>query len=76
MNETFEQLTNMVYQAVYDSNPEAISIGFDAAIWVREWLLKPLPAMGGIVPITIFGTPQGRALVIKAMAQALEGTFA
>lgn len=50
MIDTRMQLINMVYEAVYESNPEAIANGFDAAVWLDNWLMQPLPALGWIIP--------------------------
>lgn len=69
-------LINMVYQAVKDSNPEAIVNEFDSGKWLRNWLTEPLPTLGGVAPVKLMGTPQGRTLVTKVLMQALEGSFA
>ncbi len=66
-------LIDMVHEAIGDSNPEAIQEGFDPAEWLNDWLTRPLPTLGGVTPSSLLGSPNGQALVTKALAQALEG---
>jgi uncharacterized protein (DUF2384 family) len=50
--------------------------GFDAARWVREWLQKPLPALGGKRPVEYMSTQEGRELVGRLLAMAQSGAYA
>jgi putative toxin-antitoxin system antitoxin component (TIGR02293 family) len=53
-------------------NPE----GFDAAAWMSCWLNDPLPALGGMRPIDLMDTEEGRALVSATLAKLRSGAYA
>lgn len=70
-------MINMVHHAVMESNPEIIATGgFDAAKWLKQWLLKPLPVIGGEAPSEFMDTIRGQNLLIKLLSQADQGTYA
>ncbi|MDP9055766.1 MAG: MbcA/ParS/Xre antitoxin family protein [Pseudomonadota bacterium] len=49
--------------------------GFDAPGWLSTWLREPLPAFGGVKPISLLDTMEGQAMVAKALAQINSGAF-
>jgi uncharacterized protein (DUF2384 family) len=61
-------------QAMVDESGEPS--GFDAALWVRQWLEKPVPALGGRCPAEYMDTAEGRALVSRLLAMAQSGAYA
>lgn len=50
--------------------------GFDAPLWLSQWLREPLPALGGIQPISLLDTMEGQALVADTLAKVQSGAFA
>lgn len=50
--------------------------GFDAVLWVGEWLEQPVPALGGDRPADYMGTFSGQALVSNLLIQSQAGVFA
>jgi uncharacterized protein (DUF2384 family) len=53
-------------------NPE----GFDAAAWMSCWLNDPVPALGGMRPIDLMDTVEGRVLVSRTLAKLQSGAYA
>lgn len=50
--------------------------GFDAAIWVAQWLDQPLPALGGRRPAELMDTAEGQAIVSNLLSHAQSGAYA
>lgn len=50
--------------------------GFDCAAWLSRWLNEPLPALGGVAPITMLDTMVGQTLVADALARIQSGAYA
>lgn len=50
--------------------------GFDAPLWLSQWLREPLPALGGIQPVSLLDTMEGQALVSETLAKIQSGAFA
>jgi uncharacterized protein (DUF2384 family) len=50
--------------------------GFDVERWVKEWLAKPLPALGGATPASYMDTPEGQKLVAQLLAMSQSGAYA
>lgn len=50
--------------------------GFDAPVWLADWLREPLPALGGDKPIDLLDTMEGQALVAQALSQIQSGAYA
>jgi len=63
-----EQIETMIAES---GDPE----GFDAALWVDEWVNKPLPALGGRAPCELIGSAEGRAWLSRLLATAQSGTY-
>jgi uncharacterized protein (DUF2384 family) len=61
-------------QAMVDESGEPS--GFDSARWVRQWLQRPVPALGGRRPAEFMDTAEGRALVSRLLAMAQSGAYA
>jgi len=53
-------------------NPE----GFDAKLWVCDWLSHPLPALGGKMPASYIDTLEGQKLVVELLAMSQSGAYA
>jgi putative toxin-antitoxin system antitoxin component (TIGR02293 family) len=53
-------------------NPE----GFDAALWVANWLNSPLPALGGALPASYMDTVEGQKLIANLLAMSQSGAYA
>jgi putative toxin-antitoxin system antitoxin component (TIGR02293 family) len=51
------------------------SEGFDAAVWVAQWLERPLPALGGQRPAELMDTPDGQSLVAEIAARMQSGAY-
>lgn len=49
--------------------------GFDAPVWMSDWLREPLPALGGAKPIRFLDTMEGQALVSDALARIQSGAY-
>ncbi len=49
---------------------------FDAQAWLADWLVRELPALGGVRPIDLMGTMEGQALVSQVLAQVASGAYA
>ncbi len=66
-------LTDLVQQIVMESgNPE----GFNAEVWLQEWLAEPLPAFGNRRPWDVLHEPEGLALIRATLLQIQKGSFA
>lgn len=50
--------------------------GFNTRAWVMNWIACPVPALGGVCPEELLGTPEGRASVSQILAQIASGTYA
>lgn len=67
------RLVGQVKQMVEESGN---ANGFDAPIWVGQWLDRPLPALGGKTPGEFMDTTPGQELVSHLLAQAQSGAYA
>jgi len=63
-----EQIETMIAES---GDPE----GFDTALWVDEWVSKPLPALGDCSPSELMGAAEGRALLSRLLATAQSGAY-
>lgn len=50
--------------------------GFDATLWLSQWLREPLAALGGQKPLSLLDTMEGQALVADMLARVQSGAFA
>ena len=67
------KLVGQVEAMVQDSgDPD----GFDAREWLSTWLREPLPALGGVRPISLLDTIEGQTLVSRTLSQIQSATFA
>lgn len=68
-----EYLIGQVEHMVRESgNPQ----GFDAALWVSNWLHAPLPALGNKPPAAYMDTVEGQKLVSGILAMGQSGAYA
>lgn len=49
---------------------------FNAAEWLANWLVRPLPALGGRPPAEFMDTPDGQSLVSDLVARMQSGSYA
>jgi uncharacterized protein (DUF2384 family) len=49
--------------------------GFDAKAWLAGWLVTPVAALGGAVPLDLLGTMEGQALVSQVLSQMASGAY-
>jgi hypothetical protein len=49
--------------------------GFDALAWTSRWLREPLPAFGGVAPLSYMGTTEGQVLVSETLARIQSGAY-
>lgn len=49
---------------------------FDAVAWITNWVHEPVPALGGVAPVTYLDTEEGRQLVSALLARASSGAYA
>jgi uncharacterized protein (DUF2384 family) len=50
--------------------------GFNASHWFAEWVISPVPALGGVRPIECLDTWEGRATVSNLLAQMQSSAYA
>lgn len=50
--------------------------GFSAAAWLGSWLVTPLPALGGELPVHLLDTMEGQGLLSKTLSQMQSGAYA
>ncbi len=68
-----ETLIGMVQTMVEQSGDPA---GFDAARWVSNWLINPLPALAGATPASYLDTFEGQKLVAELLSMSQSGAYA
>lgn len=51
------------------------SAEFDLDQWLREWLDRPQPALGGARPAQLLESPEGPESVRKVLGSLLSGTY-
>lgn len=49
---------------------------FDASAWLAKWLLEPVPALGGQMPVDLLDTMEGQGLISNLIAQMQSGAYA
>ena len=64
-----EQLHGMIKQA---GGPA----GYEATGWILEWIMAPLPALGGATPASYMSTVEGRAQIADLLAMSLSDVYA
>jgi uncharacterized protein (DUF2384 family) len=50
--------------------------GFNASIWFAEWVISPLPALGGDRPIEYLDTWDGRTVISRLLGQMQSSAYA
>jgi putative toxin-antitoxin system antitoxin component (TIGR02293 family) len=66
------RLIGLVERIVLESgNPE----GFDAAVWLGDWLDRKVPALGGRRPGDLLDTDEGRDLVARLLLSVQSGAY-
>lgn len=68
----FERLRHQVEMAVRESGrPE----GFDADIWLKRWLYKPIGALGGRMPAEYMESPEGVEVISNLIGQIQHSVY-
>jgi putative toxin-antitoxin system antitoxin component (TIGR02293 family) len=69
-----KRLIDQVHTLVEESGeaPE----GFDAAVWLGQWLETPLPALAGKKPAQYLSTVTGQNMLSRLLAQMQSGAYA
>jgi hypothetical protein len=67
-----QQLVQAVQTIVCESGEHA---GFDAAVWLDDWLRRPLPALGGRLPVEYLDSDEGYDLLAQLLHQMQSGAF-
>lgn len=67
------ELTAQVERMVFESGDPH---GFDAAAWVRQWIIQPIPALGSHCPVEFFDDADGRTRVVRLLAMTQSGAYA
>jgi putative toxin-antitoxin system antitoxin component (TIGR02293 family) len=49
--------------------------GFDAGLWVRDWLLNPSPALGGEKPLAYLSSSAGQQVLSDLLMRNLTGAY-
>jgi hypothetical protein len=71
--EFVEELIDLVQMMASQSGMPA---DFDSSLWVSEWLVRPLPALGGATPESYISTGEGQDLVRRLLAMGQSGAYA
>lgn len=50
-------------------------LGFELDLWLREWLIRPQPALGGSRPTDLLATPEGIESVRRALGASISGAY-
>lgn len=50
--------------------------GFDAELWLNDWLTRPIPALGGRCPTEYMVTSEGREVIRGLLHQMQTGAYA
>jgi uncharacterized protein (DUF2384 family) len=70
-----EAIAKLVVQVQNIVNEAGDPAGFDADLWVRQWIEKPIGALGGRRPVDLIDTEDGRELVTRVLAMAQSGAY-
>lgn len=68
----FERLRALVQQMVDESGNAA---GFDAAVWLRVWVHRPQPALGGARPLDYMDTAERQEVVMRLLGSIQSGSY-
>lgn len=68
-----QSLIGQVERMVRESGNPA---GFDAAIWISNWLQRPQPILRGNTPASYMDTVEGQKLISALLAQVQSGAYA
>lgn len=61
-------------QAALDADGESPP-GFDLDQWLRDWLERPQPALGGARPVQLLGSAEGLESVRRALGALISGAY-
>lgn len=49
--------------------------GFDSSAWLRDWVIRPCPALGFRCPVDLLGTPGEREMVLELLRRMQSGAY-
>jgi uncharacterized protein (DUF2384 family) len=70
------KLIGLVQTIVDESGDPEAAEGFNAAVWLEEWLSQPNPALGGALPAIYLDTHEGQGILGTLIAQMQSGAYA
>ena len=59
--------------AAESTHPDAAKL--DVEVWLKGWVRKPQPALGGRCPAEVFDTPAGLEATVRVLGASLSGAF-
>ncbi|WP_321957667.1 MbcA/ParS/Xre antitoxin family protein [Paraburkholderia bannensis] len=69
-------LVELVRKIVAESGDQEIRREFDAGNWLRTWLARPNPALGGVRPAAFLDTREGRRVLATLITRMQSGAYA
>lgn len=48
---------------------------FDAQAWATQWVVTPIPALGGATPASYLGTAAGREMIFKLLSRIESSSY-
>jgi len=70
------KLVGQVEAIIEESGDPETSGEFNAAAWLEDWLSRPNPALGNVLPSTYLDTHEGREVLSRLIAQMQSGAYA
>ena len=62
-------------QAMAQNSTAEEAMTFDSALWLGQWIERPLPALGGHKPADMIDSPTGLALVKRLLGSVESGSY-
>ncbi|MBU6440351.1 MAG: DUF2384 domain-containing protein [Betaproteobacteria bacterium] len=62
-------------QEMLSESTNSAAASFDTERWMREWIRKPQPALGGRPPVEMLATRDGVTAVLRVLGAFLSGSF-
>lgn len=69
-------LAKLIGQVQHMAQKSGASDGFNAWTWFSDWVVEPLPALGGTRPFELLDTIEGQSLIAKCLNQIQTGAYA
>lgn len=69
-------LAKLIGQVAAMIDGSGAAAGFNPAAWLSDWLIEPLPALGGYRPLELMDTIEGQRLISNTLKQIEVGAYA